>query len=222
MFNRIQTFRNRYPLIGPTFWVISIQYFITQLLVTATWPRQYSWANNAISDLGNTVCGFYSERYVCSPYHTWMNSSFIVLGATMVAGSLLIDDGFRKSVASRIGFAFMTLAGLGTILVGVFPENLPGGFHTLGAALPFAIGNVGLIILGLSLDLGPKLKAYTLLSGMIALAALPLFYTGHYLGLGLGGMERVVAYPQTIWLIVFGVYISRDRFRRIMLKNKYY
>jgi hypothetical membrane protein len=214
MLNRIQIFRNRYPLVGPTIWITTIQYYLTQLLVAATWPRPYSWTQNAISDLGNTACGPYFDRYVCSPYFTWMNSSFVVLGATMVAGSLLIDEGFRKSLASRVGFGFMTLAGLGTIMVGLFPENVSATFHFLGAIFPFLIGNVGLVILGLVLDLDKKFKAYTLISGIVALAALPLFYTGHYLGLGFGGMERVVAYPQTIWLIAFGAYVSRDRFRQ--------
>jgi hypothetical membrane protein len=214
MFNRIQTFRNRYPLVGPTIWVTSLQYFVTQLGVAAGWPRPYSWTKNAISDLGNTACGSYAGRYVCSPYYTWMNASFVVLGATMVAGSFLIDEGFRKSIASRVGFWFMTLAGLGTIMVGLFPENVWGNLHTLGAVLPFLIGNIGLVILGLSLDLNNKIKIYTLISGLAALIALPLFYTKNYLGLGLGGMERVVAYPQTIWLIVFGIYVSRDRFRK--------
>jgi len=212
VFRRAQIFHDRYPLVGPTFWVISIQYYVTQLIVAADWPRPYSWANNAISDLGNTACGMYSGRYVCSPLHNWMNASFIVLGATMIAGSLLIYQEFRKSVASAVGFSFMALAGLGTILVGLFPENVNSTWHGLGALLPFLIGNVALVLFGRSLRLGPKLRAYTLLSGAIALAALALFYSGHYLGLGLGGMERVVAYPQTIWLIALGLYMSRSHY----------
>lgn len=213
MFRRIQTFHDRYPLVGPTFWVISLQYFVTQLVVAAAWPRPYSWANNAISDLGNTACGIYSGRYVCSPLHDWMSASFIVLGATMIAGSLLIYHEFRKSMASAVGFSFMALAGLGTILVGVFPENNGHGLHALGAALPFVVGNIALIIFAEALKLPPKLRVYTLLSGAVALAAAVLFYFKQYLGLGFGGMERVVAYPQTIWLIVFGAYMSRNHFR---------
>src|SRR5437868_11125544 len=165
MFKRIQIFHDRYPLVGPTFWVISIQYYVTQLIVAADWPRPYSWVNNAISDLGNTACGFYNGRYVCSPLHNWMNASFIVLGATMIAGSLLIYHEFRKSIAGAVAFSFMALAGLGTILVGLFPENVNSTGHALGALLPFLIGNVSLILFGRSLRLGPKLMAYTSLSG---------------------------------------------------------
>jgi len=62
-FARIQTFRDRYPLVGPTFWLLSLQYYLTQLFVAAAWPVAYSWAHNAISDLGNTASLFaHAER----------------------------------------------------------------------------------------------------------------------------------------------------------------
>ena len=37
------------------------------------------------------------------------------------------------------------------------------------------------------------------------------------LGLGFGGMERLVSYPQTLWLIVFGTYITRSHYARVKL-----
>ena len=41
----------------------------------------------------------------------------------------------------------------------------------------------------------------------IGLVALSFFLKNVYLGLGIGGMERIVSYPQTIWMIVFGAYV---------------
>jgi hypothetical membrane protein len=215
---RIKVFTDKYPLIGPTFWIVSIQYFIIQIIVAAGWPVPYSFSLDAISDLGNTACGMYGPRYVCSPYFTWMNVSFIVLGATMIAGSTLIYQEFRENKWNKIGFILMALAGFGTILVGVFPENTIAFFHFAGALLPFLLGNIALLIFAFSLGFGGKFKLYTLLSGIIALVALALFTTHTYLGLGLGGMERLVAHPQTIWLIAFGVYMSKDRFRHATSK----
>jgi len=217
---RIKIFTDKYPLIGPTFWVISIQLFVIQYIVAHGWPVSYSITNNTISDLGNTVCGIYSDRYVCSPYFTWMNTSFVVLGATMIAGSTLIYQEFRENLASKIGFTLMALAGFGTILVGAFPENTIGFFHYAGALMPFLLGNIALLIFGFSLGLGFKFKIYTILSGVVALLALILFVTNNYLGLGIGGMERLVAHPQTIWLIVFGIYMSKDRFVKVAHKVK--
>lgn len=174
------------------------------------WQIHYSLLRNTISDLGNTVCSVYDKRFVCSPVHGIMNASFIILGITMVIGSVLIYGQFRKHATNRVGFSFMSLAGLGTILVGLFPENSIRLLHLTGALLPFLLGNIGIILLGLSLDIPRNLRYYSIISGAIALAALALFVTHNYLGLGIGGMERIAAYPQTMWLIVFGIYASRQ------------
>ena len=211
---RIETFHDRYPLVGPAFWIASIQFFITMLLVALAWPTHYSFLNNTISDLGNTACGVYNGRYVCSPQHAWMNASFIVLGITMVAGSTLIYREFKKSRASAAGFSFMALGGVGTIIVGIFAENTISSLHVFGATLPFVIGNLALLVLGFSLDIPKPLRIYTILSGFVSLAASLLFTTHHYLGFGVGGMERLAANLQTVWLIVFGLYISKNHFSR--------
>jgi hypothetical membrane protein len=212
--HKVVIFRNRHPLIGPMFWLLSVQYFVTQFMVAQAWKTPFSLATNAISDLGNTVCGAYGDRYVCSPLHDWMNASFIVLGLTMFLGSFFITSEFRRNTLSRISFRFMALAGLGTILVGIFPENTISFLHTAGATLPFLFGNVALIMFSYALSLPPGFRYYTRISGLIGSTALVFFVMDHYFGLGLGGMERVVAYPQTIWLIAFGWYMSLNHFRQ--------
>jgi len=210
---KIQNYCNRHPFVGPVFWIASIQFFLTQIVVALFWPTRYSLSQHTISDLGNTVCGVYVDRYVCSPLYSWMNASFIVLGITMVVGSALIYHEFRKSVASLVGFSFMGLAGIGTILVGLFPENTIGFLHAFGAFLPFFIGNLALLILGVFLHLTPLFRFYTIFSGIISLAAFLLLITHNYLGIGIGGMERLTAHPQTIWLIIFGLYVSMNLYR---------
>jgi hypothetical membrane protein len=206
-----QNFIDRYPLIGPTFWIVSVQYVFSQLYVAAGWINpSYSWANNAISDLGNTACGIYSNRIVCSPRHYIMNTSFIVLGATMIAGSLLIYREFHNNRFSFVSFIGMGLAGFGTILVGVFPENTVAPLHATGAVLALLIGNLAIVGIGVNLPIGRVLRLYTVLSGAIALLAFFLYVTNHNLGLGMGGMERLAGYPQTLWLIIFGLYMTRN------------
>jgi hypothetical membrane protein len=211
--NKLQTFQLHYPLVGPVLWIASVQYFITMMVVAMFWPTHYSVFDHTISDLGNTACGIYSGRYVCSPLHSWMNASFIVLGLTMVAGSTLIYQQFRQSLGSLVGFSFMGLAGIGTIVVGIFAENSPSSLHAVGAALPFVVGNIALLVLGFALEMPRFLRVYTIVTGVISLVAFGLFANEQYLGLGIGGMERLAAHPQTLWLIVFGLYISRNRFR---------
>ncbi len=209
----IKTFTDRYPYVGPLFWMVSVQYYIVQIIVASAWLIPYSLLHNTISDLGNTACGIYDGRQVCSPLHGLMNASFIILGITMMAGATLIYQEFTENKGSAVGFSFMAVAGFGTLLVGLFPENTVHALHTLGAFLPFLIGNVGMVVLGLSLDIPKTLKLYTLISGIVSLLALGLFVNNIYLGLDIGGMERIVAYPQTLWLIVFGIYISSNHMR---------
>ena len=101
----------------------------------------------------------------------------------------------------------MAISGAGVIMVGFFPENTVQGLHGLGAAIPFVLGNASLIILALSLKMPALLRLYSFLSGVMALLGLVAYASSHYLGLGEGGIERVVAYPQTVCLTVIGFYL---------------
>jgi hypothetical membrane protein len=195
---------------GAWLWVASLQYYVVQLVVAAAWSNHkgYNWANNTISDLANTHCGPYGERLVCSPLHPLMNASFILLGLTMIGGSLLLVRAGGANRIAQAGFGSMILAGMGTIIVGLFPENSVSTLHVLGAALPFIFGNIGMIVLGYSLKKLPRMvRLYSVLSGGVGSVALGLFVTHQYVGLGLGGLERVVSYPQSIWMIVVGCYV---------------
>lgn len=191
-----------------TVWLLNIQYFIIQIIVARHWAQSYSLLHNTISDLGNTACGPYGNGFVCSPLHQWMNLSFLALGVGMVLGAALIYLSYKhlRGVALA-GLGCMVLAGVGTMLVGLFPENTVSTLHILGASLPFTLGNVALVILGCTLPMPRVLRAYTLSSGFVALVALALFFTHTYLGLGIGGTERLTAYPQTIWLLLFSPYV---------------
>lgn len=204
---------SRSLMIGALLWIAGIQYYVAQVIVAAAWSNQsgYSWTHHTISDLANTVCGPYGDRLVCSPLHDTMNISFIVLGITMIIGALLIGRQLVQYRLDRLGFVCMALAGFGTIIVGLFPENSISSMHIFGAALAFILGNIGPIILGLSrnLVLPTWLRVYSVVTGVVGLLALVLLLLTLYAGLGIGGMERISAYPQSIWMIVFGFYLLK-------------
>lgn len=193
--------------LGPVLWISSIQYFIIQLIVISAWTVPHSWSDNFISDLGNTECGTYAGLAVCSPLHTLMNVSFVTFGVTMLAGAVLLARHFSKTKLSSTGFCLMVLAGVGTIFVGVFPENTIDWMHMFGAILGLGVGNLSVLLLGIGLrEIHPALRTYTIASGVVSLSAFILFASGIYLELGRGGMERMVSYPFTVWMIVFGLY----------------
>ena len=193
--------------LGAILWILSIQYFGAQFVVAQAWKNHFSLADNTISDLGNTACTLYGKMYICSPLHRWMNASFILLGIFQAIGGLLLCKRAINNKVKNIGFDFIVLGGIGILLVGIFPENTIIQLHMIGAALPFLIGNLGLIFLGPNLKVPNVLKVYTWVSGSISLVALILLVTHNYLSMGNGGMERLTAYPQTIWLMVIGIYI---------------
>lgn len=202
-------------MLGQILYITSIQYFLIQILVAQQWSPSYSLTRDTISDLGNTSCGTFNARFVCSPLHSLMNVSFVILGLAMTLGSVLIFHQVLKSRSATAGCASMALSGIGVVMVGIFPENSISALHGLGAAVPFVMGNIAIIVLGYSLNLPVPLRIYSFLSGACALLALVSYASSHYLGLGEGGIERAVAYPQTVWLIVIGLYmLTRSPIRR--------
>lgn len=197
-------------IIGPLLWISSFQYYVAQVLVASYWPsgHSYNWLHNTISALGNTACGQRGSDYICSPAHPIMNLSFFILGVTTIFGALIFNKMFAENIVQKIGFYMMALAGTGTLLVALFPENSVSSFHILGAGLAFIFGNLCLLVFGASLnELSKRMRYLSFGLGIVGLAAMGLFMAGIFGGLGIGGMERVVAYPQSIWMIAFGFYI---------------
>lgn len=205
-------YKHRLVTIGALVWLSTLQYFIFQPIVAAAWKNPtYNWFRNVISDLGNNVCGQYYDRLVCSPLHPLMNMSFIALGAATLIGSFCFYKTIAESRTAKLAFVGLMLDGMGTILVGLYPENTVRPLHALGAALVFVVGNFAVLVLSRALRLSPPMRMYTRITGSIALVAFVLYVSGMNLGLGQGGMERLTAYPQTVWQIVFGIYVLRRR-----------
>jgi hypothetical membrane protein len=208
---RIESLVSRFPASGPVVLVSSVQYFLVQVIVASAWKNPpYSWRLNAISDLGAVGCGHFDDRMMCSPLHGLMNVSLIALGLAMVIGSALT---YQEVHRSRVGFYLMAIAGMGAIVVGFFPLDTIYWIHIAGADMVFLLGNIALVVFGCTLRVARWIDWYGIASGVMALVAMYLFLSHNRFFLGLGGMERLVAYPQTIWLIVFGLYMSMNRTR---------
>ena len=207
--------------LGAAVWILAIQFFIAQFVVQSAWTTPFSLTKNYISDLGNTACGPYpsdSSMYVCSPWHAWMNASFILLGLTILFGAVLIRGDFLPGRMLAAGLSLIGLAGPGLIAVGLFPENMNIAAHKIGAGGQFISGNLGLVVLGVAMLQARHwsvLAVYSIASGVVGLLATALFVSDLYLGVGIGGMERLAAYPLPLWLVVAGSYFVQNRHRLI-------
>ncbi|MGQ4416263.1 DUF998 domain-containing protein [Streptomyces sp. SAS_269] len=197
--------------IGYAAWVAGVvQFFVVHVIVESAWARPYSWARNNISDLGNAHCAMQPDpepRYICSPEHGLMNASFIALGALLVVGVALTGALWRGGATAIVARCLLACAGPGFALAGLAPADVHENRHILGALLIMAMGNIGLLLAGVGLagDVPSPLRWATSLLGMAALAAFGLFLSHRYLGLGMGGMERVAAFPLLAWTLAAGV-----------------
>ncbi|MFE7709312.1 DUF998 domain-containing protein [Streptomyces sp. NPDC057486] len=188
-----------------------MQFFVIHGIAESAWARPYSWARNNISDLGNAHCALQTEpepRYICSPEHDLMNVSFIALGTLLVVGAALTGGSlWRRGSAATGARLLLAGAGVGFALAGLAPADINENQHILGAILIMATGNIGLLLAGFGLtDRVPNpLRRVTTLMGITAITAFGLFLSHHYLGLGMGGMERVAAFPLLVWALAVGV-----------------
>jgi hypothetical membrane protein len=186
---------------GGALWVGCLQFFAAEAVAAAGFAGSYSFRRNYISDLGALSCSA-----GCSPLHGLMNASFVLQGVLIFAGALVVWPLFPTGLA-KLALGLVAASGLGVALVGLAPEDSMPGWHYLGAAENLLFCNAGAALLGVALLRGGASRAVGLLSrtfGLIGLAGLGGLASGHDFGLGLGGVERVAAYPFPLWIAGMG------------------
>jgi hypothetical membrane protein len=158
----------------------------------------YNVSIQTISDLGATcksgVCEF------VQPSSDIFNASIVLLGAMLVATAYFL----RKGSGSKSLPLFEGIAGVGSIGVGIFNESY-GGAHVFFSAIAFfSIGIQAILVFKVA---KPPLSYFSAVAGAITLVALVLYATHTYLGLGQGGMERMIVYPVLLGALAFGGYL---------------
>jgi hypothetical membrane protein len=195
-------------------WVCAAQFFLAQVIAQSRWTTPFSLATNYISDLGNTTCGLYPAvkgKYVCSPWHTLMNVSFVLQGVIILAGAALARPAFARLRRAGLVFPLLVVTALGMVGVGSFPEDVNNGAHVVSAGTQFITGNVAMILFGIAAHRARRWRAFavfSITSGSAGLLATALFAQGYGLGLGVGGLERVAAYTLPVWLITAGALMA--------------
>jgi hypothetical membrane protein len=202
---------------GAILWIAGVLQFLVGMGVTQAWYEYagtpYSLTKNYISDLGAAHCGTYhSTIYVCSPGHDVFNVSIILLGLLLILGTLLLRSAFRARGIRTVGLAILVISGIGAIGVGSSPEDVNLTIHSISALTAFLGSNLAIIILGFAMFRDTRWHGYrtfTVVMGLIGLIALYLFVSGNYLGLGVGGAERLIVAPVLLWAFVAGVHLVR-------------
>lgn len=169
---------------GALLFFASVQFLLFLVITEASYP-DYSVSKNYISDLGvgSTALLF--------------NTSIFVLGLFIIAGAYFVD----KTFTFRPFSILLILAGIGAMGVGIFPEDT-GIVHGIFALIAFLFGALSAIV-SYKVE-NPPYSYFSVLLGITALVALVLFMSGTYLGLGAGGMERMIAHPVLLWGVGLG------------------
>jgi hypothetical membrane protein len=137
-----------------------------------------------------------------------MNAAFVMVGLLTATGAVLTRAVPPRRRVTTVGVAFVVLAGVGAILVGLAPANVNLAAHGAGALLqvPDAVGP---LLLGVAARSTQRpVAAFSLLCGVVGSAASLLYFSQVYLGLGLGDMEHLAFDPLTVRTTVLGWFCS--------------
>lgn len=171
------------------------QFFVLLMLAESIAP-DYSMHDNAISDLGTIA-----------ETELLFNASLFLIGLlNLVAGYVLF-----KAIGDRKVLVVFALGGIGAMGAGLIPLDHPSGAHGLFALLAFVFINVEAMVAGrlasypldrISLFLG--ILGIIFVPVMIMVDSGSLDVSG---SIGHGGVERMIAFPCLIWMLVFGGYL---------------
>ena len=153
----------------------------------------YSVSNNYVSDQGancRTTCTAVPSAYL-------FDISIALLGVLILVGAYYLNRAYHWKPAT----VMIALAGVGALGVGLFPETT-GIWHSLFSLVVFLFAGLTAVVTARFQK--KPMSYFSVILGIVTLAALLLYMGGEYLGLGAGGMERMIVYPVLAWSLGFG------------------
>ncbi len=181
---------------GVLLFIGAAEFLVGMMIAESIYPY-YSMSGNFISDLGATCRG--GTCYI-PPSSTIFNVSASLFGLLVLISTFFIWRAYR----SRVLTPLIVLAGISVLGVGLFPETT-GIVHGIVSFGAFFFGGIAAIIAYRILK--PPASYISVVLGAITLAFLGLGFTDYDFGLGIGGMERMIVYPELIFVLGFGGYL---------------
>ncbi len=185
---------------GTVFFVAATQFILGLTVAEALYPG-YSLSGNYVSDLG------------VGPSSVIFNSSVFILGLLLIVGAYFL----RHASEFKNVNVLLLLMAVGAIGVGIFTKSFTLAHGAVSSAAFFFAALSAITSFRV---LEKPFSVISIILGLITLGALALFSVGmvmsgsltsnvaldsvFYLGLGPGGMERMIVYPALMWLAGFG------------------
>lgn len=171
------------------------------IITAETLYPNYNTAQNMISDLGATEP---PNSIIIQPSATIFNVSMMICGLCIILAAYCIH---RTLYVAAVTLP-LALFGIGALGVGIFPGNY-GAVHGISALITFIFGGVAAIMSYKVVT--PPFRYFSVILGSIALLDLLLYYilgqASPFAILGIGGVERWIAYPIALWVTGFGGYL---------------
>ena len=184
---------------GVLFFVAVTQFILGLAIAEALYPG-YSLSKNYVSDLG------------VGPSSIIFNSSVFLLGLLLVFGTYFLRHISDLKTVNRLLFVMA----IGAMGVGVVTKDFTVAHGSVSSVAFFFSG---LSAIASAKVLKKPMSLISIVLGAMTLGALGLFSIGmitggsltsniafdsnFYLGLGPGGMERMIIYPSLMWLAGF-------------------
>ena len=178
---------------GLLFFVGVVQ-FVLAVVVSEAVYSGYSVGQQVMSDLGDwSLAGNYAAVF---------NASIILSGMLVIGGAYFIHRGFKN----RLFTSLLVIWGVAEFGVGIVAENISLPVHVVFALVAMVFGGAS-AIMSYKFVKSP-LSYISVILGAVTLSALVLFISGVYLGLG--GMQRFIIYPISLWSLGFGAHLIGD------------
>ncbi len=175
----------------------SAQFLVCMLIAECLYPN-YSVSRNYISELGA----------LSAPTALLFNASTIVLGLTAILAAYFLRRG--EVITNKVFLSFLVICGIGCVGVGAFPMDSPVPYaHGIAALLAFLFGALAAVA-SFKFQRAPA-SYFSAILGVVSLLALVLFTARIDLGLGMGGIERMISQPTLLWSVMFGGYLMKER-----------
>jgi hypothetical membrane protein len=171
--------------VAGTLFFIAASQFVLALIIAEALYSGYSISSNYISDLG------VGRSYMI------FNSSIFLLGLLVIIGTYFLQRAFNFKALTVL----LVLTAIGAMGVGVFTKNSET-IHPVVSLIAFLFSGLSAMASYKLLKLPFSVIAVIL--GLMDLGALALSSAEIYLGLGAGGMERMIVYPILMWGAGFG------------------
>ena len=185
---------------GALLFIAGVSAFLGIITAEAFYPG-YSTSQNTISDLGASLP---PESIIKQPSATIFNSAMMLSGLLIIAAAYCV----HRSLGVRLVTIPVGLFGIGVLGVGIFPGNY-GDLHGIFALLTFVAGGLSAVV-AVKVET-PPFRYFSAMLGGVSLLDLLLYYllgqSSPFAYLGIGGLERWIAYPILLWMVGFGGYL---------------